>query len=141
MASFELKMLTDLSALPKVVETNISEVEPLILAAIKKTDGLLVGGTKAEVDAADADAACLGKLRDAVKRFRIDNVALWKRPMDDFEAKCKELEKRLDEVHITANKNTVPNETLSPFITSGLRIGTPAVTSRTFIKDQFSRMR
>jgi len=44
----------------------------------------------------------------------------------------KELEHRLDEVHITANKNTVPNEPLSPFITSGLRIGTPAVTTRGF---------
>lgn len=44
----------------------------------------------------------------------------------------KELEHRLDEVHITANKNTVPNEPLSPFVTSGLRIGTPAVTSRGF---------
>ncbi len=44
----------------------------------------------------------------------------------------KELEHRLDEVHITANKNTIPNEPLSPFITSGLRIGTPAVTSRGF---------
>ncbi len=42
----------------------------------------------------------------------------------------KELEHRLDEVYITANKNTIPNEPLSPFITSGLRVGTPAVTSR-----------
>ena len=44
----------------------------------------------------------------------------------------KELERRLDEVHITANKNTVPNDPASPFITSGLRVGTPAVTSRGF---------
>ena len=44
----------------------------------------------------------------------------------------KELEHRLDEVHITANKNTVPNDPQSPFITSGLRIGTPAVTTRGF---------
>lgn len=42
----------------------------------------------------------------------------------------KELEHRLDEVHITANKNTVPNDPQSPFITSGVRIGTPAVTTR-----------
>ena len=42
----------------------------------------------------------------------------------------KDLEQNLDLVHITANKNTVPNEPLSPFITSGLRIGTPAVTTR-----------
>lgn len=44
----------------------------------------------------------------------------------------KELEARLDEVHITANKNTIPGEPLSPFVTSGLRIGTPAVTTRGF---------
>lgn len=44
----------------------------------------------------------------------------------------KELERRLDEVHITANKNTIPNDPASPFITSGLRIGTPAVTTRGF---------
>ena len=42
----------------------------------------------------------------------------------------KELERRLDEVYITANKNTVPNEQRSPFITSGVRLGTPAVTTR-----------
>lgn len=42
----------------------------------------------------------------------------------------KELEHRLDEVYITVNKNTVPNEPRSPFITSGIRIGTPAVTTR-----------
>ncbi len=44
----------------------------------------------------------------------------------------KELEHRLDEVHITANKNAIPDDPQSPFITSGLRIGTPAVTSRGF---------
>lgn len=44
----------------------------------------------------------------------------------------KELERRLDEVHITANKNAIPNDPESPFITSGLRVGTPAVTSRGF---------
>lgn len=42
----------------------------------------------------------------------------------------KEVEKLLDEVHITANKNTVPNDPKSPFVTSGIRLGTPAVTTR-----------
>lgn len=42
----------------------------------------------------------------------------------------KETEKMLDEVHITCNKNTIPNDPQSPFVTSGVRLGTPAVTSR-----------
>ena len=48
----------------------------------------------------------------------------------DEECTGKELETRLDSVHITANKNTVPGETRSPFVTSGVRLGTPAVTTR-----------
>ena len=44
----------------------------------------------------------------------------------------KELEQRLDEVHITANKNAIPNDPESPFVTSGVRLGTPAVTTRGF---------
>lgn len=44
----------------------------------------------------------------------------------------KEMEKKLDEVYITVNKNTIPNETQSPFVTSGIRVGTPAATSRGF---------
>ena len=49
-----------------------------------------------------------------------------------FNITGKELEHRLDEVHITANKNTIPNDPQSPFVTSGLRLGTPAVTTRGF---------
>ncbi len=52
----------------------------------------------------------------------------------------KELEHRLDEVHITANKNTIPNDPQSPFVTSGLRIGTPAVTTRGFGKDEMVKI-
>ena len=48
----------------------------------------------------------------------------------DEECTGKELEARLDSVHITANKNTIPNDPQSPFVTSGIRLGTPAVTSR-----------
>ncbi|MBA4698224.1 MAG: serine hydroxymethyltransferase [Ruminococcus sp.] len=42
----------------------------------------------------------------------------------------KELEKRLDDAHVTCNKNTIPNDSRSPFVTSGVRLGTPAVTTR-----------
>ena len=52
----------------------------------------------------------------------------------------KELEHRLDEVHITANKNTIPNDPASPFITSGLRVGTPAVTSRGFKEPEMKQI-
>ena len=50
--------------------------------------------------------------------------------LSGLELTGKELEHRLDSVNITANKNTVPNEKRSPFVTSGLRLGTPAVTTR-----------
>ncbi len=47
-----------------------------------------------------------------------------------FDITGKELEKKLDEVYITVNKNAIPNDPQSPFVTSGVRIGTPAVTTR-----------
>lgn len=47
----------------------------------------------------------------------------------------KELEKRLDMAHITCNKNTIPNDPRSPFVTSGVRLGTPAVTTRGMKED------
>lgn len=52
----------------------------------------------------------------------------------------KELEHNLDEVHITANKNTVPDEPLSPFVTSGVRLGTPAVTTRGFKEPEMEKI-
>lgn len=52
----------------------------------------------------------------------------------------KDAEKLLDSVGITVNKNTVPFETLSPFITSGLRIGTPAVTTRGFKEEEMKKI-
>ena len=48
----------------------------------------------------------------------------------------KEIEKALGEANITANKNTVPNDPQSPFVTSGIRLGTPAVTTRGFAEDE-----
>ena len=102
-----------------------------------------------------AKAVCLGEaLKPSFKAYSqkiIDNAqALAKALMDrgvrlvsggtdnhlmlvdltGMELTGKELEKRLDTIRITANKNTVPGETRSPFQTSGLRLGTPAVTTR-----------
>ena len=53
----------------------------------------------------------------------------------NFEITGKELEKRLDEVYITVNKNSIPNDPQGPFTTSGIRIGTAAVTSRGFVEE------
>lgn len=50
----------------------------------------------------------------------------------------KEFESRLDAIHITANKNAIPNDPQSPFITSGLRVGTPAVTTRGFTPEDMA---
>ncbi|MBR5361539.1 MAG: serine hydroxymethyltransferase [Lachnospiraceae bacterium] len=52
----------------------------------------------------------------------------------------KAIEKLLDEAHITANKNTVPNDPQKPFVTSGIRLGTPAVTSRGMNTDDMDRI-
>ncbi|MBR4530258.1 MAG: serine hydroxymethyltransferase [Lachnospiraceae bacterium] len=50
--------------------------------------------------------------------------------LTNFDLTGKEVEQWLDDAHITANKNTIPNEKRSPFVTSGIRLGTPAVTTR-----------
>ncbi len=52
----------------------------------------------------------------------------------------KELERRLDEVHITANKNAIPNDPEKPFVTSGVRLGTPAVTTRGLDTDDMDKI-
>ncbi len=52
----------------------------------------------------------------------------------------KEAEKMLDEVGITVNKNTIPNDPQSPFVTSGIRIGTPAITSRGMIEEDMKEI-
>ena len=52
----------------------------------------------------------------------------------------KELEHRLDEVHITANKNAIPGDPESPFVTSGLRVGTPAATTRGLMTEDMDKI-
>lgn len=60
--------------------------------------------------------------------------------LKETELTGKELEHRLDEVYITANKNTVPNDPRSPFVTSGVRMGTAAVTTRGFKEDDMDKI-
>ena len=52
----------------------------------------------------------------------------------------KELEKKLNEVYITVNKNSIPNDPLSPFVTSGIRVGTPAITTRGMKENDMSKI-
>ena len=58
----------------------------------------------------------------------------------NFDVTGKELEKNLDEVHITVNKNAIPNDPQSPFVTSGIRIGTPAITTRGFKESDMEKI-
>ena len=60
--------------------------------------------------------------------------------LQPFNITGKELEHRLDEVFITVNKNAIPNDPQSPFITSGVRIGTPAVTSRGLVEEDMKKI-
>ncbi|MBE7090482.1 MAG: serine hydroxymethyltransferase [Clostridiales bacterium] len=60
--------------------------------------------------------------------------------LQNFGITGKELEKKLDEVHITVNKNAVPNDPQSPFVTSGIRVGTPAVTTRGFKEAEMEKI-
>ncbi|MBQ1269235.1 MAG: serine hydroxymethyltransferase [Clostridia bacterium] len=60
--------------------------------------------------------------------------------LQNFGVTGKDLEKMLDAVHITVNKNAIPNDPQSPFITSGIRIGTPAVTSRGFKEAEMAKI-
>ena len=80
----------------------------------------------------------------ATKGFRIvsggtDNH-LFLVDLRPFKITGKEMQARLDEVHITANKNAIPNDPESPFVTSGIRIGTPAVTTRGFGEDEMVKI-
>ena len=52
----------------------------------------------------------------------------------------KQLEKQLDEVYITVNKNAIPNDPESPFVTSGVRIGTAAMTTKGYTAEDFCRV-
>ena len=79
----------------------------------------------------NAQALCKGLMDRGIKIVSggTDNH-LMLMDLTTFDLTGKAVEKMLDEAHITANKNTIPNDPQSPFVTSGIRLGTPAVTSR-----------
>lgn len=79
----------------------------------------------------NAQALCKGLMSRGVKIVSggTDNHLMLV-DLSKEEVTGKELEKRLDRAHITCNKNTIPNDPRSPFVTSGVRLGTPAVTTR-----------
>ena len=79
----------------------------------------------------NAQALCKGLIDRGIKIVSggTDNH-LMLMDLTPFELTGKAVEKMLDEAHITANKNTIPNDPKSSFVTSGIRLGTPAVTSR-----------
>lgn len=79
----------------------------------------------------NAQALCKGLMDRGIKIVSggTDNH-LMLMDLTPFELTGKAVEKLLDDAHITANKNTIPNDPKSPFVTSGIRLGTPAVTSR-----------
>ena len=79
----------------------------------------------------NAKALCDGLLKRGVKIVSggTDNHLMLV-DLSETDLSGKELEKRLDAAHITCNKNTIPNDPRSPFVTSGVRLGTPAVTTR-----------
>ncbi len=79
----------------------------------------------------NAQALCKGLLERGIQIVSggTDNHLLLV-DLTNFDRTGKEVEKLLDSVNITCNKNTIPNDPKSPFVTSGVRLGTPAVTSR-----------
>ncbi len=79
----------------------------------------------------NAQALCKGLMSRGIKIVSggTDNHLMLV-DLTPFQLTGKEIEKLLDEAHLTANKNTIPNDPQSPFVTSGIRLGTPSVTSR-----------
>ncbi len=84
----------------------------------------------------NAQALCTGLIKRGVKIVSggTDNHLMLV-DLSGTDISGKELEKRLDRAHITCNKNTIPNDPRSPFVTSGVRLGTPAVTTRGMVEE------
>ena len=84
----------------------------------------------------NAKALCAGLMKRGVKIVSggTDNHLMLV-DLSGTDISGKDLEKRMDRAHITCNKNTIPNDPRSPFVTSGVRLGTPAVTTRGMVED------
>ncbi len=89
----------------------------------------------------NAKALCAGLMKRGVKIVSggTDNHLMLV-DLSETELSGKELEKRLDRAHITCNKNTIPNDPRSPFVTSGVRLGTPAVTTRGMVEEDMDKI-
>ena len=89
----------------------------------------------------NAQALCKGLMDRGIKIVSggTDNH-LMLMDLTPFDLTGKAVEKLLDDAHITANKNTIPNDPKSPFVTSGIRLGTPAVTSRGMNTEDMDRI-
>ena len=81
------------------------------------------------------DINALKTVRPPVLIFEIPWGEIRAEELNVPDGEYRGLEHNLDEVRITANKNAIPNDPQSPFITSGVRLGTPAVTSRGFVEE------
>ena len=89
----------------------------------------------------NAQALCKGLMSRGIKIVSggTDNHLMLV-DLTTFDLTGKAIEKLLDEAHITCNKNTIPNDPKSPFVTSGIRLGTPAVTSRGMKTDDMDQI-
>lgn len=89
----------------------------------------------------NAQALCKGLMNRGIKIVSggTDNHLMLV-DLTPFQLTGKEIEKLLDEAHLTANKNTIPNDPQSPFVTSGIRLGTPSVTSRGMNTEDMDRI-
>ena len=89
----------------------------------------------------NAQALCKGLMNREIKIVSggTDNHLMLV-DLTNYDLTGKEVEKLLDSVHITCNKNTIPNDPKSAFVTSGVRLGTPAVTSRGMVEEDMDRI-
>ena len=95
MEKFEIKVAEGLK-IPEEIETNISELDTFIKEKEDIANSLVVTNDMAQIEAADKDAAEIGKMEKALARFRIDFIKKWKAPVEHFETTCKGYEKRLN---------------------------------------------